>query len=169
METGSFGVSIKKLLLDYKNGPIVLSSVLSGMTPEQFDAAPVPGKWSTRQVICHLTDAELLYADRFKRILAEDQPRLMAMDPDVYVAKLAVSERDLSVELDTIDAVRRHMVGILEHMPEADFQRTGIHSADGPLTLQTLLERITRHIPHHARKIVDKRRALGLNIEIAGL
>jgi hypothetical protein len=162
-------MSIKKLLADYKNGPVVLRSVLSGMTPEQVDAAPVPGKWSTRQVICHLADAELLYVDRFKRILAEDQPPLRAMDPDDYVAKLAIPDRDLNVELDTIEIVRRHMVGILDHMPEADFQRTGVHSADGPLTLQTLLERITRHIPHHARTIVDKRRALGLNIEIAGL
>lgn len=162
-------MSIKQLLNDYRNGPLVLRSVLSGMTPEQVDAAPVPGKWSTRQVICHLADAELLYADRFKRILAEDQPPLRAMNPDVYVAKLAVADRDLSVELETIDAVRRHMVGILEHMPEADFQRTGVHSEDGPLTLQTLLERITRHVPHHARTIVEKRRALGLNIEIAGL
>jgi hypothetical protein len=162
-------VSIKKLLNDYRNGPLVLRSVLSGMSPEQIDAAPVPGKWSTRQVICHLADAELLYVDRFKRILAEDQPPLRAMNPDDYVARLAVSDRDLNVELDTIEIARRHMVGILDQMPEADFQRTGIHSADGPLTLQTLLERITRHIPHHARTIVEKRRALGLNIEIAGL
>lgn len=162
-------MSIKKLLNDYRNGPIVLRAALSGMSPDQINAAPVPGKWSTRQVICHLADAELLYADRFKRILAEDQPPLRAMDPDDYVAKLAIPDRDLNVELDTIEIVRRHMVGILDHMPEADFQRTGVHSADGPLTLQTLLERITRHIPHHARTIVEKRRVLGLNIEIAGL
>jgi hypothetical protein len=162
-------VSIKKLLNEYRSGPIVVRSVLSGMTPEQVDASPVPGKWSTRQVICHLADAELLYVDRFKRILAEDQPPLRAMDPDRYVAKLAVSDRDLNVELDTIEIVRRHMAGILDRMPEVDFQRTGMHSSDGPLTLQTLLERITRHIPHHARTIVEKRRALGLNIEIAGL
>lgn len=162
-------MSIKQLLNDYRNGPLVLKSVLADMTPEQADAAPVPGKWSTRQVICHLADAELLYADRFKRILAEDQPPLRAMNPDTYIAKLAVPDRDLNVELETIDIVRRHMLGILDHTPEADFERTGIHSEDGPLTLETLLERITRHIPHHARTIVDKRRALGLNIEIAGL
>lgn len=162
-------MSIKQLLNDYRNGPLVIRSVLAGMTSEQINAAPIPGKWSTRQVICHLADAELLYADRFKRILAEDQPPLRAMNPDDYLAKLAVPDRDLEVELETIDVVRRHMLGILDHLPDADFERTGIHSADGPLTLQTLLERITRHVPHHARTIVDKRRALGLNIEIAGL
>jgi hypothetical protein len=161
-------VSIKKLLNDYRNGPLVLSSVLSGMTTEQIDAAPIPGKWSTRQVICHLADAELLYADRFKRIIAEDRPPLQAMDPDVFVARLVCDQRDLPIELEMIDAVRRHVSGILACMPDDVFQRTGIHSADGPLTLQTLLERITRHIPHHARTIIAKRRALGINVEIAG-
>lgn len=162
-------MSIRKLLNDYRNGPLLLPSVLAGMTSDQLSAAPVPGKWSTRQVICHLADAELLYADRFKRIVAEDQPPLPAMDPDLFVARLACDRRDLAVEVETIAIVRRHMAGILETLDEADFQRTGIHSKDGPLTLQTLLERITRHIPHHVRTIVEKRRALGINIEIAGL
>jgi uncharacterized damage-inducible protein DinB len=163
------GLSIKKLLNDYRNGPLLLRAVLAGMTPAQLDAAPIPGKWSTRQVICHLADAELLYADRFKRIIVEDQPPLRSMDPDAFVARLACSARDLSVELETIDAVRRHMSGILQTLSDADFQRTGVHSADGPLTLQTLLERITGHIPHHARTVVEKRRALGMDVRIAGL
>ena len=162
-------MSIKRLLSDYRNGPLVLQSVLSGMTAEQLDVAPVPGKWSTRQVICHLADAELVYADRFKRIIAEDRPALRGMDPDVFTAELAYGERDLQIEVDTIEAIRRHMSGILAATPESAFQRIGIHSEDGPLTLQTLLERITGHIPHHARTIVAKRRALGINVEIAGL
>jgi hypothetical protein len=36
-----------------------------------------------------------------------------------------------------------------------------VHSADGPVTLLTLLDRITRHIPHHIRTIEEKRAALG--------
>lgn len=162
-------MSLQRLLNEYRNGPLLLRNVVAGMTPAQIDAAPIPGKWSTRQVICHLADAELLYADRFKRIIAEDQPPLRAMDPDVYVARLACPERDLVVEMETIDIVRRHMAGILDTLQDADFQRTGVHSADGPLTLQTLLERITRHIPHHARTIAEKRRALGLDTLVAGL
>ena len=162
-------MSIPRLLNEYQNGPLLLRGALSGMSPKDLDAAPIAGAWSTRQVICHLADAELLYADSFKRIIAEDNPPLRSMNPDLFVARLACGERDLVVEVETIDIVRRHMSGILQALPESAFQRTGVHSDDGPLTLQTLLERITRHIPHHARKIMEKRRALGLNIEIAGL
>jgi len=41
-----------------------------------------------------------------------------------------------------------------------DFQRRGIHSEAGPLTLETLLQRITGHIPHHVRFIEEKRKAM---------
>jgi uncharacterized damage-inducible protein DinB len=161
-------VSIERLLSDYSNGPLILPPLLSGMTAAQIDAAPVPGKWSTRQVICHIADAELSYADRFKRIVAEEQPPLRAMNPDEFAARLAYARRDIEVELELIALTRRHVAGILSSLPAEAFQRTGLHSEDGPLTLQTLLERITRHIPHHARTIVEKRRALGINVEIAG-
>ena len=40
-------------------------------------------------------------------------------------------------------AVRKHTARILKTLPEEAFERTGIHSADGPLTLETLLKRIT--------------------------
>jgi len=33
------------------------------------------------------------------------------------------------------------------------WQRTAVHSHDGPMTLETLLKRIMQHIPHHIRTI----------------
>ena len=41
-----------------------------------------------------------------------------------------------------------------------DFQRRGLHSRDGALTLENLLQRVTAHIPHHVRFIEEKRRAM---------
>lgn len=39
-----------RLIDEYLVGPEQLRQVVAGMTDEQFDAAPIPGKWSTRQV-----------------------------------------------------------------------------------------------------------------------
>lgn len=54
------------------------------------------------------------------------------------------------------------MARILWSLPTDGFERTGIHSADGPMTLRTLLERITNHIPHHVQFVAEKRQAMGL-------
>jgi hypothetical protein len=47
------------------------------MTRDQLLARPVPGKWSTQEVVCHLADYEAVYADRMKRVIALDEPELL--------------------------------------------------------------------------------------------
>ena len=149
------------LIADYLAGPAALRQAIQGMTPAQLNAAPIPGKWSTRQVICHIADFEPVYADRIKRVIAEDEPLLMSGDPDQFAAKLAYDQRDLETELQLIEVVRRHLASILRTLPAETFQRAGKHSRDGLLTIETLLTRITGHIPHHVQTIAEKRAALG--------
>ena len=148
------------LIADYLAGPAALRQAIQGMTPTQLNAVPIPGKWSTRQVICHIADFEPVYADRIKRVIAEDEPLLMSGDPDQFAAKLAYDQRDLETELQLIEVVRRHLAGILRTLPAETIQRAGKHSRDGLLTIETLLTRITGHIPHHVQTIAEKRAAL---------
>jgi len=153
-------VQISQIIESYSQGAQVLLNAIAGMTSKQVDAAPIPGKWSTRQVICHLADFEPVYADRMKRAIAENDPTIFGGDPDAFAARLAYDERDIDEELLLIDSIRRHMSRILRTLPAGDFDRRVTHSVDGPMTLRTLLERITDHIPHHVRFIKKKRQAL---------
>ena len=43
-----------QLIDDYLAGPQKLRAAVAGMTAEQLDARPIPGKWSSKQVICHI-------------------------------------------------------------------------------------------------------------------
>lgn len=155
-------MSITSLIDQYLSGPARLRQAVAGMTREQLAARPVAGKWSTLEVVCHIADFEPVYADRMKRVIAEENPLLLSGDPDKFQARLAYGARDVAEELTLIETARSQMARILKTLPESDFARTGKHSADGPLSLQVLLERITNHIPHHAKFIDEKRRALGL-------
>jgi hypothetical protein len=47
----------------YLGGIEVLRRAVAGMTPEQLRARPVPGRWSTLEVVCHLADFEPIYAE----------------------------------------------------------------------------------------------------------
>ncbi len=46
---------------------------MAGVSREQLDAHPVPGKWSICEVVCHIADYEPVYADRMKRVIAENE------------------------------------------------------------------------------------------------
>jgi hypothetical protein len=137
-----------------------LRQAVAGMSPEQLAAKPIAGKWSTAEVVCHLADFEPVYADRMKRVIAENEPTLLSGDPDAFARRLAYNLRDVNEDILLIETVRKQMARILGSLTEGDFQRRGMHSTDGPLTLETLLRRITAHIPHHAKFIDEKRAAL---------
>ena len=148
------------LIRGYCAGPHMLRAAVAGMTAEQLDARPIPGKWSTKQVICHIADFEPVYVDRMKRVIAEHEPTLLSGDPDLFAARLAYDQRDVAVELDFIEAARKHMEPILRSLRPEDFLRKGNHSEAGPITLEKLLTNITNHIPHHVKFIDEKRAAL---------
>ena len=102
-----------KLIEDYLAGPQKLRVAIAGMHPDQMDTQPIPDKWSTRQVVCHITDCEVVYADRMKRVLAEDNPLLLNLDPDAFAAALSYQQREVEEELQLIEATRQHIVRIL--------------------------------------------------------
>jgi uncharacterized damage-inducible protein DinB len=153
-------MAFEKLIREYLAGPELVRDAVAGMNQNQLRATPIRGKWSIQQLICHLADFEPIYADRMKRVIAEDEPTLFGGDPDVFAARLAYTHRDVEEELLVIEAIRNQMGRILRSLKTEDFQRRGIHSDDGPLTVLTLLERITEHIPHHLPFILEKRKVL---------
>ena len=151
---------INDLLDQYATGPALLGEAVAGMTDEELRAKPVPDRWSTLEVLCHLSDTEAVYAERMKRVVAEDEPPLRSLDPDVWLPRLAYHRREADEELRLIELIRAQMLRILRSLSPGEFQRTGFHSEAGQITLETLLERVSNHIPHHVEFIRQKREAL---------
>ena len=144
----------------YLAGVGQLRQAVAGLSREQLLARPIPGKWSTLEVVCHLADFEPVFADRMKRIIALDRPSLAAADENLYATKLAYHERDVAEELAVIDVTRKQMARILRPLPDSVLERVGIHSERGPRTLADILSGATNHIAHHLPFIAEKRKAL---------
>jgi DinB superfamily len=151
---------ISKLIEKYAAGPKLIRDALRSAANVDLDARPIEGKWSIREVVCHLADSEIVYADRMKRVIAEDNPTFFEADPNLFGPALHCPQRPLDTELAVIEAIRAHMLPILRSCVASAFQRTGVHSLAGQMTLQTLLERASNHIPHHVPFIEEKLRKM---------
>src|SRR5271165_5471958 len=88
----------------YLEGPAVLRRAIADFSSEQLLARPVPGKWSTLEVVCHLVDSEQAWCHRMKRVIAESKPLLIGYDETRFVAALACHDRDLEQELTLLDS-----------------------------------------------------------------
>lgn len=147
------------LIERYLAGSEAVREVVGGFTAEQLRARPVAGMWSPLEVVCHLADSEALFADRMKRVLAEDRPALPFADPQRYVQALAYSEREVGEEVAVLEGIRRQMGRILRAQAAAAWQRVGVHSKEGERTLEQLVSKAIDHLEHHVRTLWAKRQA----------
>ncbi len=63
----------------YLAGAAQLREAVAGMTHEQLIARPVPGKWSTLEVVAHVSDFEPIMADRIKRVASTTTQRFWGL------------------------------------------------------------------------------------------
>ncbi|MFM8271247.1 MAG: DinB family protein [Gemmata sp.] len=147
----------------YLAGAAQLRAAIAGMTREQLTARPVAGKWSTLEVVCHLSDFDPILADRMKRVIAlhSEVPLLMGADENLFVTELRYAERDAGEELAVIDATRKQMARIIRGLKPEQLQLTGNHNKRGFQTLEKVIGMAINHIPHHVAFIAEKRKALG--------
>src|SRR5215475_13516256 len=124
----------------YRRGAELLAVVLTGVFGEEEDFAAAPGKWSVRQIVAHLADAELVGAHRFRQVIAEDNPTLIAFDQDAWTANLDYSRRKPKQSLETFRRLRAENYDLLKAVPESAYDRVGNHSDNGRMTLRQLLE-----------------------------
>jgi hypothetical protein len=137
----------------FRRGPELLAMVLTGVYGDETDFSLTPGKWSIRQLIAHLADAELVGAQRFRQVIAEDNPPLGAFDQDAWARNLDYARKQPKQSLESFRRVRAENYDLLKSLPESAFERTGVHSERGPLTLRQLLEIYADHAESHARQM----------------
>jgi hypothetical protein len=157
---------IPALLERFRRGAELLAVVLTGVFGEEEDFAPAPGKWTVRQIVAHLADAELVGAHRLRQVIAEDNPTLIAYNQDAWTANLDYARRKPKQSLETFRRIRAENYELLKGLPESAFDRAANHTENGPMTLRQLLEGYAGHAESHARQLqeireVYKRRRAG--------
>jgi hypothetical protein len=150
---------IAELLERFRRGPELLASALTGAAGSEVDYKPAPGKWSVREIVAHVSDSELVGAERFRRVIAEDNAPLTAYDQNKWAENLDYARRKPSQSLEMFRNLRAENHELLKGLPEAAFQRIGQHSERGPMTLLSLVELYARHAEKHAQQIRDVRSA----------
>ena len=150
---------IPALLERYRRGAEVLAVVLTGVFGEEEDFTSAPGKWSVRQIIAHLADAELVGAHRFRQVIAEDNPTFMAFDQDAWTRNLDYARRKPKQSLETFRRIRAENYELLKELPAGAYDRAGNHSENGRMTLRQLLEGFAQHAESHARQLQEIRDA----------
>jgi hypothetical protein len=144
---------MQSLITDYLKGMAQVQEAVDGVGEPLLSFKPADNAWSIKEIIIHLCDADLVAANRMKKVIAEDNPLLMAFDQDAWTSKLGYSELDHEYYLQLFGTIRKGMAVILRNLPAEAWARTGIHNVAGKITLQDIVESYIGHVNDHLKQI----------------
>ncbi len=144
---------IAELIAKYADQPGDLIAAVEGLTETALDRNLERGKWSIRQQVNHLADCELNYVQRMKKVIAEDKPLLPAFESDKWAKDLFYNKSSADDSIALFFTLRTTMTRVLKGLNDKDFDRFGIHTEDGKVTLLDFLERAVEHAEHHTKMI----------------
>jgi uncharacterized damage-inducible protein DinB len=145
-----------------KNGlattPVVMTHLLAGVTEAELDTRYDPDRFTLREVVCHLADWEEIWLERMQRIVRENQPPLASYDEGQMAIENDYARQDFDAAFTRFVARRDALLAFLAERTEEDWNRLGIHSAIGSLTLGDLATLVLAHDGYHVRQIVEFRK-----------
>ncbi|MBL8179394.1 MAG: DinB family protein [Bryobacterales bacterium] len=150
---------LENLLERFRRGGELIAVVTTGVAGAELDFRPEPGKWSIRQIVCHLADTELVLATRCRGILAEHEPQLIRFDQNAWAGNLDYQRRKISHAVESFRRLRAENFDLLKEQPTEAFDRAGIHNEKGRITLLSILSTYAAHVESHARQIQSARQA----------
>jgi uncharacterized damage-inducible protein DinB len=131
-----------------------LVALLSPLTDEQAEFRYAPGKWSIKEVLGHVTDAERIFAYRMLRIARGDKTPLASFEQDGYIRTGNFDARKLAELLEEFSAVRESTIHLVRSLDQDAWLRRGVASQKD-ITVFALAFIIAGHERHH-RVLLEK-------------
>lgn len=114
-----------------------------------------PGKWTIRQSLNHISDAERVFVSRALWFARKFDAPLPSFEQETAVANSGANDIAWSSHIEEFRAVRLASLAFFRNLPADAWMRTGTASGN-PFTVRSLAYIIAGHLAHH-RKIFEDR------------
>jgi hypothetical protein len=126
-----------------------------GISEEKSLHRYAPEKWSMRQALCHVTDAERLFAHRALWFARGFEAPLPSFDQNVAITAADSDRIPWAAHLEEFRLARLSTISFFRNLPAEAWDRRGIAS-DNPFTVRALAYIIAGHLTHHLTILRDR-------------
>lgn len=145
------------LLTAFRNQTAVSLQFWQDVPENKLDHAYATGKWTTKQVLQHITDAERIFAYRALRFARKDNTPLASFDENSFADIARVAHRSWSDMIEEFQMVRGASEHLFRSFDGEEMERMGIASKS-PASVRSLGFIIVGHAVHH--QVIVKERYL---------
>lgn len=129
--------------------------MIHGIPESMADYRYAEGKWSIRELLCHMMDAERIFAYRALRFARNDKTQLPGWEENDYAPQANASARSLKRLAEEMTHLRASTVDLFESFTEEMLKRKGIANNNEMSVL--ILGFVTAGHEAHHRKILAER------------
>ena len=143
---------IRRIIRDQEAEVVAFAESIS---EEQSRHRYAPDKWSIREVVGHMIDAERVFGYRALRFARNDRTPLPGFDENAYAPESGADRRTLADLADEYEALRRSHILFFRALAEAAWSRVGTAN-DTPMSVRALAWVMAGHGRHHSAVIRER-------------
>ena len=129
--------------------------ILSRVDESRGNYRYAPDKWSVKEVLGHVEDAERVFAYRALSFARGSKTPLPSFDEKEWMVMAPFKSTTLRHRLESLALVRRSTLELFRDFSDEAWERTGIAS-DNPVTVRALAYIIVGHERHHVKVLRDR-------------
>jgi len=160
-----------EIIARYASGIQAVQDALAGLTEADLDLARAENKWTIRQIVHHIADAELLWQVAIQSALGNCG---CLFDASWYISgngwaePLCYATRPIGGAVDLYRAIRRQILELLEHVPDPWEKHILFHWANPEeahkWTVGEIVTWQSRHVMIHVEQILETRAVHGIQV-----
>ena len=148
-------VSAVSLPLALQESGAVIQDYASSWTEETANYRYAPEKWTAREVLIHMIDAERVFAYRAMRFSRGDQTELPGFDENNYATQYDADPRDVTAILHEMRSLRESTIAMFSGFSSEMMETTGTASTV-QVSVRSIGEIIVGHEMHHLKVLKEK-------------
>ena len=115
---------------------------------DKFDYRYEEGKWTIKDILQHLIDAERIFSYRALRFARNDKTALASFEENIYAEEAYANKRSIMDLLTELAVVRQATLSLFKTFAQEELMRTGIASGN-PMSVRAIGFVIIGHQNHH--------------------
>lgn len=121
----------------------------------KLEYAYAEGKWTPKDILLHLTDAERVFAYRALRIARNDKTELSGFEQNDYVPMASANMRTIDSLIEEYNAVRNASIALFKSFSPEMLLRIG-NASSSAISVRAIGYILTGHENHHMAVIKER-------------
>lgn len=125
-----------------------IQKAFGSVPPSKQNFRYAKGKWSVKELLGHIMDAERIFGYRALRIARKDKTHLAGFEENHYVKNGAFEKRTMKSLLEEFTALRKANIELFKNLDEKQLAYKGTAN-NSPVSVRALAYIISGHTIHH--------------------